>query len=73
MARRGGLGTNLDALMWSFSKTDFLATAMCLDNKRLGKQRVECLQILNALTDPLVKSRSSFARLGQFLSLILAV
>jgi hypothetical protein len=33
----------------------FLATAMCLDNKRLGKQRVECLQIVNALTDPNAK------------------
>jgi hypothetical protein len=28
---------------------DFNASAACLDNKRLGKQRVECLQILNAL------------------------
>lgn len=32
--------------------SNFLANAQCLDNKRLGKQRVECLQILNALTDP---------------------
>jgi hypothetical protein len=32
--------------------SDFLANAQCLDNKRLGKQRVECLQILNALIDP---------------------
>jgi len=30
----------------------FLSNAKCLDNKRLGKQRVECLQILNALTNP---------------------
>jgi hypothetical protein len=29
-----------------------LANAGCLDNKRLGKQRVECLQIVNALTIP---------------------
>lgn len=29
---------------------DFAASAACLDNKRLGKQRVECLQILNTLT-----------------------
>lgn len=34
---------------------NFLANAQCLDNKRLGKQRVECLQILNALTDPSAK------------------
>lgn len=29
---------------------DFRASAACLDNKRLGKQRVECLQIFHALT-----------------------
>lgn len=29
---------------------DFQASAQCLDNKRLGKQRVEALQILNVLT-----------------------
>lgn len=28
---------------------DFKQSAACLDNKRLGKQRVECLQILKAL------------------------
>lgn len=28
---------------------DFTATAECLDRQRLGKQRVECKQILNAL------------------------
>lgn len=28
---------------------DFAESAKCLDNKRLGKQRVECLQILNCL------------------------
>lgn len=28
---------------------DFSLTAKCLDYKRLGKQRVECLQILKAL------------------------
>lgn len=28
---------------------DFQQTAKCLDYKRLGKQRVECKQILNAL------------------------
>lgn len=28
---------------------DFVADAICLDNQRLGKQRVECLQILNTL------------------------
>lgn len=27
----------------------FLSSVRCLDNARLGKQRVECLQILNAL------------------------
>lgn len=27
-------------------------SAQCLDRQRLGKQRVECLQILKALTDP---------------------
>jgi len=31
---------------------DFARSAACLDNKRLGKQRVECLQILKALSDP---------------------
>ena len=30
----------------------FALTAKVLDNKRLGKQRVETLQILNALTNP---------------------
>lgn len=29
---------------------DFTKSAKCLDRMRLGKQRVECLQILNALT-----------------------
>jgi hypothetical protein len=31
---------------------DFTQTARCLDRQRLGKQRVETLQILNALTNP---------------------
>jgi hypothetical protein len=31
---------------------DFAASARCLDNRRLGKQRVETLQILNALSNP---------------------
>ena len=31
---------------------DFSASARCLDMRRLGKQRVETLQILNALTNP---------------------
>lgn len=30
----------------------FAQSAACLDNRRLGKQRVETLQILNALTVP---------------------
>jgi len=30
--------------------SDTLRSAACLDRQRLGKQRVECLQILNALT-----------------------
>jgi len=30
--------------------TDFAKSAGCLDNKRLGKQRVEAMQILNVLT-----------------------
>lgn len=30
----------------------FTDSARCLDNKRLGKQRVECKQIYLALTDP---------------------
>lgn len=29
---------------------DFVKSAECLDNKRLGKQRVECLQLLQAIT-----------------------
>ena len=33
------------------SYSDFAKSAACLDNKRLGKQRVECLQILKALSD----------------------
>ncbi len=32
---------------------DFARSAACLDDRRLGKQRVEALQILNALRDPL--------------------
>lgn len=28
---------------------DFMKSARCLDFRRLGKQRVECIQILNAL------------------------
>lgn len=28
---------------------DFIRSAQCLDNRRLGKQRVECLQILKTL------------------------
>lgn len=31
--------------------SDFKISAVCLDNRRLGKQRVECLQILKSLTD----------------------
>jgi hypothetical protein len=31
---------------------DFAASAACLDYRRLGKQRVECLQILTALNVP---------------------
>lgn len=31
---------------------DFQKTAECLDYRRLGKQRVECLQILNAIFIP---------------------
>jgi hypothetical protein len=31
---------------------DFTASARCLDRRRLGKQRVEALQILKALLDP---------------------
>ena len=31
--------------------SDFKLVAKCLDNKRLGKQRVECLQIYKALTE----------------------
>lgn len=31
---------------------NFTASAKALDNRRLGKQRVECLQILKALTEP---------------------
>lgn len=31
---------------------DFAQSAKVLDNRRLGKQRVECLQILKALNDP---------------------
>lgn len=31
---------------------DYTDSARALDNRRLGKQRVECLQILKALSDP---------------------
>ena|SRR5579862_474624 len=34
---------------------DFEESAKCLDNKRLGKQRAEVLQILNALQNPEAK------------------
>ena len=30
---------------------DYVASAKCLDYRRLGKQRVECLQLLKALTE----------------------
>lgn len=30
----------------------YIQSAQCLDRQRLGNQRVECLQILNALTNP---------------------
>jgi hypothetical protein len=33
-------------------QSSFVKSAACLDMKRLGKQRVECLQILHALTNP---------------------
>lgn len=33
--------------------SDFVESAKALDNRRLGKQRVETLQILKALADPL--------------------
>lgn len=32
--------------------SDFYKSAECLDYRRLGKQRVECLQILNVLQNP---------------------
>jgi hypothetical protein len=32
--------------------SSFTASAAALDNRRLGKQRVECLQILTALSNP---------------------
>jgi hypothetical protein len=32
--------------------SNFSKSAKCLDNKRLGKQRVECYQILKALSNP---------------------
>lgn len=34
---------------------DFAESARCLDSRRLGKQRVEVLQILNAIQDPAKK------------------
>lgn len=34
---------------------DFKKSALVLDVKRLGKQRVECMQLLNALTNPTAK------------------
>ena len=33
-------------------RASFEKSAACLDNKRLNKQRVECIQILKALRDP---------------------
>lgn len=60
---------------------DYRKSAACLDNKRLGKQRVECLQILNVLLGvshgwqhhPAVKmwrhSRTSLATYGEFVCL----
>lgn len=45
--------TLLEKLMQTFLPyPNFAQSAACLDNKRLGKQRVECLQILKALSDP---------------------
>lgn len=37
--------------------SSFRESAECLDRQRLGKQRVECKQILNVLLDPENKSR----------------
>ena len=42
---------NLDIKMQTFLPYDsFIQSAKCLDMKRLSKQRVECYQILNILT-----------------------
>jgi len=59
---------------------DFDKSAQCLDNRRLGKQRVECVQILNALNGaqsawrhhPATKMWAGYeAALGQYLRAIL--
>ncbi|HXK33391.1 MAG TPA: pyrimidine dimer DNA glycosylase/endonuclease V, partial [Dehalococcoidia bacterium] len=31
---------------------DLVVSARCLDDRRLGKQRVEAMQVLNALRNP---------------------
>ena len=37
--------------------SDFTASAKALDRQRLGKQRVECLQLLKAMLPPPIKKR----------------
>lgn len=39
-------------------ENEFLLCAKCLDDKRLGKQRVEAMQLVNALNNPLNKWRN---------------
>lgn len=50
------LGKSIDKFMQTFLPyTDIRKCAEVLDNKRLGKQRVETVQILNALLNPPTK------------------
>ena len=44
---------------------DYVASAKCLDYRRLGKQRVECLQLLKALTDGGAWSNHPAAKMWQ--------
>jgi hypothetical protein len=42
--------THGDAMQTFLPYPDFIKSAQCLDYKRLGKQRVECMQLLKALS-----------------------
>ena len=50
--RAGPTAARSDGVQTFLPYADFEASARALDPKRLGKQRVECLQVLRGLTVP---------------------